>query len=86
MQDETQMASATSSPDPLAVDGPDDRDIDVLAPLLEPDVGSVSGKGNRPDSVQVFPRFVALLDFVWNEYQGSQMRTPRATAKAGHLV
>ncbi len=29
MQDETQMASATSSPDPLTLDGPQDRDIDV---------------------------------------------------------
>ncbi len=29
MQDETQGASATSSPDPLTLDGPEDRDIDV---------------------------------------------------------
>jgi hypothetical protein len=29
MQDETQEASATSSPDPLTLDGPEDRDIDV---------------------------------------------------------
>lgn len=33
MQDETQMASATSSPGPLAAGRPQDRDIDVLAPL-----------------------------------------------------
>ena len=32
MQGETQMSSATSSPDPLAVEGPDGRDIDP--PLL----------------------------------------------------
>ena len=29
MQDETQEASATSSPDPLSLDGPQDLDIDV---------------------------------------------------------
>jgi hypothetical protein len=29
MQDETQEAAATSSPDPLTLDGPEDRDIDV---------------------------------------------------------
>ena len=29
MQDETQAASATSSPDPLSLDGPADLDIDV---------------------------------------------------------
>lgn len=28
MQDETQVASATSSPDPLSLMGPEDRDID----------------------------------------------------------
>lgn len=28
MQDETQEASATSSPDPLTLDGPEDRHID----------------------------------------------------------
>ena len=33
MQDETQMASATSSPGPLAAGLPQDRDIDVLVPL-----------------------------------------------------
>jgi hypothetical protein len=30
MQDETQEASATSSPDPLTLDGPEDRHIDVF--------------------------------------------------------
>jgi hypothetical protein len=29
MQDETQEAAATSSPDPLTLVGPEDRDIDV---------------------------------------------------------
>jgi len=29
MQDETQEAAATSSPDPLTLAGPEDRDIDV---------------------------------------------------------
>ncbi len=29
MQDETQEASATSSPDPLTLDGPEDWDIDL---------------------------------------------------------
>lgn len=29
MQDETQEAAATSSPDPLTLSGPEDRDIDV---------------------------------------------------------
>jgi hypothetical protein len=33
MQDETQEAAATSSPDPLTLDGPEDRDIDVFQPL-----------------------------------------------------
>jgi hypothetical protein len=33
MQDETQEDAATSSPDPLTLDGPEDRDIDVSQPL-----------------------------------------------------
>jgi hypothetical protein len=33
MQDETQEDAATSSPDPLTLDGPEDRDIDVSQSL-----------------------------------------------------
>lgn len=33
MQDEAQMTSAASSPDPLAVEGPNKRDIDPLTLL-----------------------------------------------------
>ena len=29
MQDETQEVAATSGPDPVTLDGPEDRDIDV---------------------------------------------------------
>ncbi|KAJ5043012.1 uncharacterized protein L3040_004401 [Drepanopeziza brunnea f. sp. 'multigermtubi'] len=36
MQDETQKASATSSPDPSTLDGPQDRDIDVSHFLPSP--------------------------------------------------
>ena len=39
MQDETQEAAATSSPDPLTLDGPEDRDIDV-SPRLPNSAGS----------------------------------------------
>ena len=40
MQDETQEASATSSPDPLTLDGPEDRDIDVSHHCLPNSAGS----------------------------------------------
>lgn len=43
------MGSATSSPDPLAVDGPEDRDIDVL--VRPPDLAGrcyVETKKSRP--------------------------------------
>lgn len=33
IQAETQGAAATSSPDPLTLDGPEDRDIDLSPPL-----------------------------------------------------
>jgi hypothetical protein len=39
MQDETQEAAATSGPDPLTLDGPEDRDIDV-SPRLPNSAGS----------------------------------------------
>jgi hypothetical protein len=49
MQDETQEASATSSPDPLTLDGPEDRDID-LSHSLPKSAGSCEACiQNQPD-------------------------------------
>ena len=64
MQDETQMATATSSPDPLAADGPGDRDIDVLALLLDPVDYCVAGKINQLYFVRVYRMSVVLVGFV----------------------
>jgi len=64
MQDETQMATATSSPDPLADDGPGDRDIEVLALLPDPVDCCVAGKINQLYFVRVYRMFVVLVDFV----------------------
>lgn len=64
MQDETQMATATSSPDPLAADGPGDRDIDVLALLPDPVDCCVAGKVNQQYFVRVYRMSVVLVDFV----------------------
>ncbi len=64
MQDEAQMATATSSPDPLADDGPGDRDIDVLALLPDPVDCSVVGKIYQQYFVREYWVVVVLVDFV----------------------
>lgn len=46
IQDETQEASATSSPDPLTLDGPEDRDID-LCHFLPNSAGSYEAYGQN---------------------------------------
>jgi hypothetical protein len=47
MQDETQKASATSSPDPLTLLGLEDRDIDVSPHLANSAGSSGAWKQNR---------------------------------------
>lgn len=64
MQDETQMATATSSPDPLAADGPGDRDIDVLALLPDPADCCVAGRINQLYFVRLYRMSVVLVHFV----------------------
>jgi hypothetical protein len=85
MQDETQMATATSSPDPLAADGPGDRDIDVLALLPDPVDCCVAGKINQQYFVRVYRMSVVLVDFVSGSSRALQRWARHATDKAEDL-
>jgi hypothetical protein len=85
MQDETQMATATSSPDPLAADGPGDRDIDVLALLPDPVGCLVAGKINQLYFVRVHRMFVDLVDFVSASSPALQRWARHATNKVEGL-
>ncbi len=81
MQDETQMATATSSPDPLAADGPGNRDIDVLALLPDPVDCCVAGKQNRQYFVRVYRIPAVLVDFVSGSSPALQTWARHATDK-----
>jgi hypothetical protein len=71
MQDETQTAAATSSPDPLAVDGPGDRDIDVLVPPPNSADSYVAWIQSWPNVARVFQAIAALFEFVLTATQRS---------------
>jgi hypothetical protein len=64
MQDETQMTSAATGPDPLAVEGPNDGDIDpsTLLPTAVDDLGA--WRNNQRDLFQIFWEFVFPFDSV----------------------
>ena len=49
MQDETQEASATSSPDPLSLNVPEDRDIDLFRSLPNSAGSSEAWRQNKRD-------------------------------------
>lgn len=85
MQDETQMATATSSPDPLAADGPGDRDIDVLALLPDPVDCCVAGKIYQQYFVRVYRMSAVLVDFVSGSSPALQRWARHATDKAEGL-
>jgi hypothetical protein len=85
MQDETQMATATSSPDPLAADGPGDRDIDVLALLPDPVGCCVAGRINLQYFVRVYQMSVVLVDFVSGSSPALQRWARHATNKVEGL-
>jgi hypothetical protein len=55
MQDETQEASATSSPDPLTLDGPEDRDIDVSHSLPNSAGSCEAYIRNQQDAFRALP-------------------------------
>jgi hypothetical protein len=55
MQDDSQEASATSSPDPLTLDGPQDRDIDVFQ-FLPNSAGSCEAYRQNQQDVFLAPR------------------------------
>jgi hypothetical protein len=55
MQDETQVASATSSPDPLSLMGPEDRDIDVFHFLPRSVCSCAAYRQSQPDVFRVPP-------------------------------
>lgn len=74
MQDETQVASATSSPDPLTADGPRDRDIEVGLPPPSSADNSGALIQNGPNVVQVFPILVGRFDFALAAMPGLQKK------------
>jgi hypothetical protein len=85
MQDETQMATATSSPDPLAADGPGDRDIDGLALLPDPVYCYVDGEINQQCLVRVYRMSVVLVDFVSGSSRALQRWARHAMDKVADL-
>ena len=64
MQAEAQMTSAASSPDPLAVDGPNGRDIDPLAVFPTFVDGPGRRRNYRPDFFRLFWEFLSLFESV----------------------
>jgi hypothetical protein len=86
MQDETQRASAASSPDPLAVEGPDSRDMDVFDLLQDSVVGSGFGRTDNQNFVQISLELVIQFDFVFADVPASQNRARHATTKVVDLL
>jgi hypothetical protein len=90
IQDETQEDAATSSPDPLTLDGPEDRDIDVSQPLPDSAAGSSGAYirnqlgASRGFLATVFPEAVLVLTFSILPFQ--QNWGFRATSDLGVLV
>jgi hypothetical protein len=79
------MATATSSPDPLAADGPGGRDIDVLALLPDPVYYYVDGKINQQCLVRVYRMSVVLVDFVSGSSPALQRWARHAMDKVADL-
>lgn len=86
MQDETQMTSAASGPDPLAVEGPNNRDIDPLTHLPTSVAGLGACRNNRLDLFQVFWGFVSLFESVSVGVPGSQNRARYGTYETEEFV
>lgn len=86
MQDEAQVASAASSPDPLAVEGPNNRDIDPLTLLPTSVAGLGAWRNNRPDLFQVFWGFVSLFDSVSAGVPSSHNRARHDTYETEEFV